>query len=356
MRILSVVGARPQFVKAFVVSEELRKHHDEVLVHTGQHYDEELSDVFFDTLGIPEPDYNLGVGSGSHATQTAEMLTGLERVIETESPDVVLLYGDTNSTLAGALAGVKMEPSIAHIEAGLRSHNRDMPEEINRILTDHCADLLFAPSPAAVDSLRKEGRNTATVETGDVMYDAVLKVRERAAEESTILEDHSLSENEFILSTVHRAENTDHRERLVSIFRGLGDAPLPVVLPLHPRTESRLKEYDLWEFANKCVRIVDPLNYLDFVRLMDTAERIATDSGGIQKEAFFLDTFCVTLRDETEWVETVDAGWNTIVGAEYDTIQENLSMDWSRPPEKPNPYGDGNAARVIKKELTEFIE
>jgi len=354
MKILSVVGARPQFIKAFAVSKELRTEHEEVLVHTGQHYDEELSDVFFEKLDIPQPEYNLGVGSGSHGAQTAEMLVRLEDLIEDEQPDFVLLYGDTNSTLAGVIAGTKMDTKVAHVEAGLRSHNREMPEEINRVLTDHGADLLLAPSPTAVGQLSTEGRDGATVETGDVMYDALLEVRDRVAEESDVLERYSLSEGEFILSTVHRATNTDSRDRLEAIFDALSDAPLPVILPLHPRTESSLKEYGLWEFANENLQIVDPLDYLDFVCLMDSAERIVTDSGGIQKEAFFLDTFCVTMRDETEWTETVEAGWNTLVGADHDMISAALDRDWERPVEKPEPYGDGNASREVRLAIEEY--
>lgn len=354
MKILSVVGARPQFIKAFAVSKELRKEHDEVLVHTGQHYDEELSDVFFEKLNIPQPEYNLGVGSGSHGEQTADMLIRLEELIKDEQPDFVLLYGDTNSTLAGVLAGTKMDTKVAHVEAGLRSHNREMPEEINRVLTDHGADLLLAPSPTAVDHLSTEGRSGVTVETGDVMYDALLEVRDQVAAESDVLERYSLSEDEFILSTVHRAENTDSRDRLKPIFGALSDAPLPVILPLHPRTESYLKEYGLWEFANENIKLVEPLEYLDFVCLMDSAERIVTDSGGIQKEAFFLDTFCVTMRDETEWIETVDAGWNTLVGADRDMISAALHRDWERPAEKPEPYGDGNASIEVRVTIEEY--
>jgi len=353
MKILSVVGARPQFIKAFAVSKELRTEHEEVLVHTGQHYDEELSDVFFEKLNIPQPDYNLGVGSGSHGEQTGEMLIRLEELIADETPDFVLLYGDTNSTLAGMIAGTKMDTKVAHVEAGLRSHNREMPEEINRVLTDHGSDLLLAPSPIAVDQLSAEGRDGMTVETGDVMYDALLAVRDRVGEDSAVLERYSLSEGEFILSTVHRAENTDSRERLEAIFEALSDASLPVILPLHPRTESSLKEYGLWEYANEHIKLVEPLDYLDFVCLMDTAERIVTDSGGIQKEAFFLDTFCVTMRDETEWTETVDAGWNTLVGADRDSISVALDRDWERPVEKPEPYGDGNASREVRLAIEE---
>jgi len=242
------------------------------------------------------------------------------------------------------------------VEAGLRSYNREMPEEINRVLTDHGADLLLAPSQTAVGCLEKEGREEVTVFTGDVMYDALLEIRSRTATESTVLDEHSLSEGRFILSTVHRAENTDKPERLRSIFKALGDAELPVVLPVHPRTESCLREYEMWGFANDCVEIIEPLDYIDFLRLLDTAERVATDSGGIQKEAFFLDTFCVTMRDETEWVETVDAGWNTLVGADYEKISVALKRDWERPAEKPEPYGDGNAARVIRESLEEYLD
>jgi UDP-N-acetylglucosamine 2-epimerase (non-hydrolysing) len=246
-----------------------------------------------------------------------------------------------------------MDTKVAHVEAGLRSHNREMPEEINRVLTDHGSDLLLAPSPTAVDQLSAEGRDGMTVETGDVMYDALLAVRDRVGEDSAVLERYSLSEGEFILSTVHRAENTDSRERLEAIFEALSDASLPVILPLHPRTESSLKEYGLWEYANEHIKLVEPLDYLDFVCLMDTAERIVTDSGGIQKEAFFLDTFCVTMRDETEWTETVDAGWNTLVGADRDSISVALDRDWERPVEKPEPYGDGNASREVRLAIEE---
>jgi UDP-N-acetylglucosamine 2-epimerase (non-hydrolysing) len=309
--------------------------------------------VFFETLDIPEPDYNLGVGSGTHGAQTAAMLEQVEEVITNETPDIVLLYGDTNSTLAGALAGAKMDPSVVHLEAGLRSYNREMPEEINRILTDHGADLLLAPSQTAAETLADEGRGEATVVTGDVMYDAVTAVRDLVANNSDVLDRYGLTPGEFVLSTVHRAANTDDPERLQSIFGALGEAPLPVVLPLHPRTENYLKEYGMWESANESVKLVEPLDYLEFVRLLDTAGRVATDSGGVQKEAFFLDTFCITLRDETEWVETVEAGWNVLTGADRDAIAEALSVDWERPSEKPAPYGDGNAARVVREAIEE---
>ena len=354
MKCISIIGARPQFIKAFAVSRELRPDHEEVLVHTGQHYDEKMSDVFFEELGMPEPDYNLGVGSDTHGRQTAEMLEGIEAVIEDESPDVVLLYGDTNSTLAGAIAASKVDPLVAHVEAGLRSYNREMPEEINRVLADHASDLLFAPSESAAETLEQEGIIEGIHAVGDVMYDAILWARDIAENESTILERVGFEENEFILSTVHRAGNTDDQERLKTIFDALSNAPLPVVLPVHPRTENRLKEYGMWKRATSKIEIIDPIGYLDFVRLLDASERVATDSGGVQKEAFYLDTPCVTTREETEWIETVENGWNVLVGRDRDAIDHELRHH-ERPPNKPEPYGDGNAAKRIVDRLATRI-
>ncbi|MWV40041.1 UDP-N-acetylglucosamine 2-epimerase (non-hydrolyzing) [Natrialba sp. INN-245] len=355
MKVCSVVGARPQFVKAFAVSRELRTDHEEILVHTGQHYDEELSDVFFDELGIPEPDYNLGVGSDTHGRQTAAMLEGIEEIIETEGPDVVLLYGDTNSTLAGAIAGAKIDPLVAHVEAGLRSYNRDMPEEINRVLTDHASDLLFPPSESAAATLAEEGITERVHVVGDVMYDSILWAREVAAEESEVLDDLGVSEGEFVLSTVHRANNTDEPDRLESILDGISAAPLPVVLPVHPRTENKLQEHGLWERARSELEVIDPVGYLDFVRLLDAAERVATDSGGVQKEAFYLDTICVTMRDETEWIETVESDWNVLVGADHEAIEKELSTNRYLE-EKPSPYGDGSAAEEIVTVIEEALQ
>ena len=353
MRVLTIVGARPQFVKAFAISRGLRERHDEVLVHTGQHYDEALSGVFFDELGIPEPEYNLGVGSDTHGRQTAAMLEGIEEVLEAESPDVVLLYGDTNSTLAGAVAWSKLDPLVAHVEAGLRSYNREMPEEVNRVLTDHASDVLFPPSESAAETLASEGITDGVYVVGDVMYDSLLWAREVAQTESSVLSDLGYDEGEFVLSTVHRAGNTDDPAKLAAIVDGLESSPLPVVLPVHPRTEQRLREFDLWERANAALDIVDPVGYLDFVRLLDGAERVATDSGGVQKEAFFLDTPCVTLREETEWVETVECGWNVLVGADSDAIGRAVTVERSLA-EKPQPYGDGNAAAAIVRVLSEY--
>ncbi|APW99160.1 UDP-N-acetylglucosamine 2-epimerase (non-hydrolyzing) [Halobiforma lacisalsi AJ5] len=355
MRVCSIVGARPQFVKAAVVSRKLRDVGEEVLVHTGQHYDEEMSDVFFEELDIPEPDYNLGVQSDTHGRQTAKMIAALEPVLEEVSPDALLLYGDTNSTLAGAIVGAKRDVAVAHVEAGLRSDDREMPEEINRIMTDHASELCFAPSEAAVRNLAQEGISEGVYWTGDVMYDALLEARERSQEASTILENLGLENGEFVLATVHRQRNTDVRENLESIVSALADAPLPVVFPAHPRTVERLREYGLWERTTDALEVIEPQGYLDFVRLLDAAERIATDSGGVQKEAFFLETRCITLRSETEWVETVDAGWNRLVGSDADRIRDALATDWD-PDSHPRPYGDGLASRRIVTLLRREID
>lgn len=345
-RILSVVGARPQFIKAFPVSRELRRSHDEILVHTGQHYDVMLSDVFFSELDIPKPSYNLDVGSGTHANQTARMMSELDRVLDAESPDIVIVYGDTNSTLAGALVAAKRSPMLVHVEAGLRSDNRSMPEEHNRIVTDHLADVLLAPTTLAVDTLQDESVAGSIYETGDVMYDAVLYAREQANEISSIYADLDLVSDEYILATVHRASNTSNEVRLAGIIEGLATASVPVVFPIHPRTESALKDYGLWESACDRLRIVDPVGYLDFIRLLEGATLVATDSGGVQKEAFYLGTKCITLRDETEWVETIDCGWNTLVGADSERISQMLTQVEPLPP-KPQLYGNGQAAKSI---------
>ena len=354
LRVVSVVGARPQFVKAFPVSGELRRTHEEVLVHTGQHYDEELSGVFFEELPIPEPDYDLGVGSADHARQTADAMTRLADVLDREQPDVVLVYGDTNSTLAGALVAAKRPPTLAHVEAGLRSGDPSMPEEVNRVLTDHASDLLFAPSKRAARNLGSEGRSAGVHLTGDVMYDALLQARDRAVERSTVLSDHGLADDEYVLATVHRAANTDDPGRLAAIVKGLEDAPYPVVFPIHPRTEEALVEYGFYERAAEALDLIDPVGYLDFIRLVDGARRVATDSGGVQKEAFYLSTPCVTLREETEWVETVDCGWNVLVGADPDRIRQELIRDTDLP-ERPSLYGDGEAAaRVVEVLAREY--
>ncbi|WP_256394044.1 non-hydrolyzing UDP-N-acetylglucosamine 2-epimerase [Natronoarchaeum rubrum] len=356
MNVLSIVGARPQFVKAAAVSRQLREDHDETLVHTGQHYDAELSDVFFEELAIPEPDHNLGVGSDTHAAQTAEMMVEIERVVADADPDVVLVYGDTNSTLAGALVAAKETTPLAHVEAGLRSGDFSMPEEINRVLTDHCSDLLFAPTAAARENLEHEGIAEGVSVPGDVMYDTLLGVRDRLdAVETIAVPDVVDSLDEFVLATVHRAKNTDDPDRIAEIVDGLADCSSPVVFPAHPRTVAALQEFDLWERATEGIEIVDPVGYLSFVGLVERARCVATDSGGVQKEAFYLDTPCVTLRDTTEWTETVDAGWNRLVGADAERIVDAVDAAGDLPP-KPDLYGNGTAASRIVRTLESEVE
>jgi len=351
MKVLTVVGARPQFVKAAVVSRQLRRDHEEVLVHTGQHYDEGLSDVFFDELSIPRPDENLGVGSDTHGRQTARMLEGLEAVVDEREPDVVLVYGDTNSTLAAAIATSKLDPPLAHVEAGMRS-GTDIPEETNRVLTDHAADLLFAPSEEAATNLRDEGLADGVHVSGDVGYDALLWARERA--DKSVLGDVSVEDRAFVLATVHREANADDPDRLESIVDALAVDPRRVVFPAHPRTTDRLREFGLYERATRELTVVDPVGYRQFVALLDAADVVATDSGGVQKEAFFLDTPCVTLREKTEWVETVESDWNTLAGADEDAVRTALA-EATTPDEKPTPYGDGDAARRIVEVIEDVV-
>jgi UDP-N-acetylglucosamine 2-epimerase (non-hydrolysing) len=350
MQVLSIVGARPQFVKAAAVSRRLREDHRETLVHTGQHYDRALSGVFFDELEIPEPDHDLGVGSASHAEQTAEMMVRIERLIDDAAPDVVLVYGDTNSTLAGALATAKTETPLAHVEAGLRSGDFSMPEEVNRVLTDHASDFLFAPTDAARRQLEREGLTEGVSVPGDVMYDTLLAVRDRLG-----MVDAVDVPDEFVLATVHRAANTDDRERLVGILDGLERCQPPVVFPAHPRTVEALREYDLWERATDALQLIDPVGYPSFVTLVERARCVATDSGGVQKEAFYLDTPCVTLRDRTEWTETAQAGWNTLVGADAEQIRSAIRSAGDLPA-KPDLYGNGTAASRIVDTLEREVE
>lgn len=350
MKVVSIVGARPQFIKAATVSRALRRRHTEVLVHTGQHYDDNMSAVFFDELDIPSPEYNLGVGSGPHGAQTGEMLARIEKVLMIERPDWALVYGDTNSTLAGALAAVKLHIKVAHVEAGLRSFNRRMPEEINRIVTDHVSDLLLCPSQTAVDNLAAEGIVRGVYLVGDVMAEALAFAVECARERSDILMRLGLTERGYILVTVHRAENTDDAGRLRSIIDALKALDETVVFPAHPRTRCRLAELGLSDLQSMThnLMILEPLGYLDMVRLAQSARAILTDSGGVQKEAYWLGVPCVTLRDETEWVETVEAGWNILVGADTERIVQAI-RSFTPPAARPALYGDGyTAVRVVE--------
>jgi UDP-N-acetylglucosamine 2-epimerase len=344
MRVLSVVGARPQFIKAAVFSRVVRRTHQEVLVHTGQHYDAQMSDVFFDELRIPRPDHHLGVGSGTHAAQTAHILERLEPVIRTESPDRVVIYGDTNSTLAAALVAAKLAVPVAHVEAGLRSYVRDMPEEINRVVADHVSSYLFAPTQTAVDNLAREGITTGVTLTGDIMYDALLENAPIAAKRSPILRDLTLMPGGYVLATVHRAANTDDPARLADIIDALALLREPVVLPLHPRTRAALLGTDIE--VEPPVRIIDPAGYIDMLALEQNARVILTDSGGVQKEAYLLGVPCVTLRDETEWVETLEGAWNVLAGADAERIL--AAAHRPRPSGAPPPvYGDGHAAEKM---------
>jgi UDP-GlcNAc3NAcA epimerase len=343
VKVLTVVGARPQFIKAAPVSIALRETQHEILVHTGQHYDDEMSGVFFREMGIPAPDYNLGIGSGPHGRQTGEMLIRLEEVMQAEKPDWVLVYGDTNSTLAGALAACKLRIPIAHAEAGLRSFNREMPEEHNRVLTDHCADLLFCPTQTAVDNLAHEGVTAGVCLVGDTMHDALLQFVAVARQRSTILDRLGLTPGGYLLATVHRPYNTDVPENLHHILDALAQAGEPVVFPVHPRTRARIAADPALRTLPPQLRLIDPVGYLDMLALEQNTRLLLTDSGGMQKEAYWLGVPCVTLRPETEWVETVAAGWNVLAGADKDAILH--AIHHFRPPvARPALYGDGHAA------------
>jgi UDP-N-acetylglucosamine 2-epimerase (non-hydrolysing) len=348
-RFLSIVGTRPQFIKAALLSRELRKDSDEVLVHTGQHYDIELSDYFFEALDIPRPDHNLGVGSFSHAKQTGEMLVALENVIQKEKPDSILTYGDTNSTLAGALAAVKLGVSIAHVEAGLRSYNRSMPEEINRVLTDHVSELLFCPTKASVANLEREGITEGVHLVGDVMYDLALNYKAIAWERRTH-EGIGVRTNEYILVTIHRPSNTDNKANLSSIVDALVDCGSPVVFPAHPRVERYLREFDLHDKLSSKVKVLKPQDYIDFASLLHNCKKVVTDSGGIQKEAYFSAKPCITLRAETEWVETVEDGWNVLVGTDTKKIVQAI-QGFEPKGKRSNHYGDGKAVERIREIL-----
>ena len=372
MKVISIVGARPQFVKIAPIAQAVARGAlgngvDHRIIHTGQHYDAQMSDIFFSELGLPSATVNLGVGSGSHGSQTGTMLAKLERTLIELSPDIVIVYGDTNSTLAAALAAVKLHIPVAHVEAGLRSFNRRMPEEINRVVADHVCDLLLAPTPVAMANLRVEGLAGRSVFTGDVMYDAVLFFRALAQQRSTVLQRLSLGPGAYAVATLHRAENTDdpiRLRRLLTAFNDVAAHHLPLVFPIHPRTANRIQT-DLpdWQPHDR-LRLVEPVGYLDMLALVDRGAVTLTDSGGLQKEAFFLGCPCVTLREETEWEETVRSGANLLVGADPLAI-ENAVADWrQRYPEGKADFssaihaafGDGNAAETICHALIDFLQ
>ncbi|RYZ03133.1 MAG: UDP-N-acetylglucosamine 2-epimerase (non-hydrolyzing) [Myxococcales bacterium] len=356
MKIVTVVGARPQFVKAATVSAAIalqRKQGadlEEVLVHTGQHYDPNMSQVFFDQLEVPRPKYNLAVGSGSHGAMTGKMLGAVEQIIVEEAPDWLLVYGDTNSTLAGALAAAKLHVPVCHVEAGLRSFDKRMPEEVNRILTDHVSELLLCPTRAAVSNLKNEGVTRGVHHVGDVMYDAALMFTKVADAPEVVLGRYGLEPKGFRLATVHRAENTDDPARLegiVSALASLAEPRCPILLPLHPRTRATLKSGGLLELAerNPALRLVEPVPFLDMIVLEKQAQLILTDSGGVQKEAYFHGVPCVTLREDTEWVETIAAGWNQLVGA--DRVRIEAAVLAAAPGRPIDEYGSGDAAAKV---------
>ena len=341
MKIVSIVGARPQFVKAAAVSRKLRAQHTEILVHTGQHYDYEMSGIFFDGLEVPAPDVNLGVGSGAHGAQTAAMLRGIEEVLIAERPDWLLVYGDTNSTLAGAMAASKLLVPVAHVEAGLRSFNRRMPEEINRVVADHLSNLFLCPSDTAARNLAAEGISGDVHVVGDVMLDVLNWAVERALSgPPEVLHRLGLT-RPFVLATVHRSENTDDRPRLARILRALDALDEPIVFPVHPRTARAIEELD-WH-PKPHIQLIDPVGYVEMVTLTGSARLVLTDSGGLQKEAYWLGVPCLTLRDETEWVETVNAGWNALVGSDFGRIV-HAARTFAPPGPRRALYGDGRAA------------
>ncbi len=354
MTVLTVIGARPQFIKAATVSRALKKSGvTEIIVHTGQHFDANMSQVFFDEMEIPHPHYNLEISGLQHGAMTGRMLEKIEEVLLKEKPNYVLVYGDTNSTLAGALAAAKLHIPVAHVEAGLRSFEMKMPEEINRILTDRISNILFCPTKTAVANLENEGYKNFDClieQVGDVMYDAVLFYQKKATSQSTIISKVGLAPNNFVLCTIHRAENTDDPNRLKEICSALNEIhkQIPVVLPLHPRTRGYLKSLNI----ELDVSLLDPVGYFDMLALLQNCKLVMTDSGGLQKEAFFFKKYCVTLRDQTEWVELIESGTNQLAGADSVAILNSFEELAKRPfPIPANLYGDGNAAELIAKKL-----
>ena len=346
-----VLGTRPEIIKLSpVIRAAESRDLPFTLIHTGQHYSEELDEVFFEELMLPRPDYNLAVGSASQGKQTGEMLAGIEEVLTDDGADVVLVQGDTNSVLAGAIATAKLDPKLGHVEAGLRSYDRDMPEDINRVLTDHASDYLFAPTESAAENLHREGVDEERVYvTGNTIVDAVQQNRTIAADRSSVLSKLGLSEEEFVLMTAHRAENVDDRDRFVDMLAGVAQVGaefgLPVVYPIHPRARDRIDQLDI--SVPDSVRLVDPLDFLDFLRLEDTAKLVLTDSGGVQEETCILGTPCVTMRDSTERPETVDVGANVLVGTDPAAIVDGAERMIDRSGAWPNPFGDGTAAEEI---------
>jgi len=361
-KILTVIGARPQFIKAAPVSKILKKQNriKEIMVHTGQHYHDNMSKIFFEELEIAEPKYNLEIGSGTHAYQTGEMLKRLESVVISEKPDLVLIYGDTNSTLAGALVSSKLHIPIAHVESGLRSFNRRMPEEINRVIADHLSSMLFCPTKTAIENLRKEGITKNVYFIGDVMYDVAIMFKNKAQQQSKIISKLNLKSKNYILVTIHRAENTDDKKRLLEILKSLEyiSQKFEIIFPIHPRTKKMINFYDFDKFL-KNIKIIEPAGFLDMICLENNAMLILTDSGGVQKEAYFHKVPCVTLREETEWIETIKANWNFVV---KDIKQEKIlkaikvMLDNNQKRNNISDYGKGEASKMIVEKIKEFLK
>lgn len=352
-KIITIVGARPQFIKCAPVSKEIRKHFEEILVHTGQHYDEKMSSNFFDELNIPKPNYNLGIGGGSQVSQLAQMISKIENAIIKVEPEVMMVYGDTTSTLAGALAANKMGVKLAHIEAGLRSFNRTMPEEHNRVLTDHLSDFLFVPSNNAINNLKRENITKGVYNTGDVMFDAVLANVGVAERFSNILKTQRLVKNKYYFATLHRPYNVDDISTLSSILSVFNKLNYPVVMPIHPRTQNNIRDNKLKLGSN--VIGIEPIGYLDSIALQKNALKVITDSGGIQKEAYYLDVPCVTLRPETEWIETVEIGANVLVSKreESEILKAmNTKHTWTN----KNIYGAGDTSKRILDVLVKNLD
>lgn len=353
---MSIVGARPQFIKASPVSKALRKNHEEILVHTGQHYDDDMSRIFFEEMHIPMPDFNLGIGSGSHAVQTSGMMIGIEKLLFDIKPDVVLIYGDTNSTIAGALAAVKLHIPVAHVEACLRSGDMRMPEEVNRIVSDHISEFLFVPTETAMKIAKKEGLDNKAYNVGDVMYDALMEFLpiSKKIDNQEILERSGVKKDaSYALMTVHRADNTDNPENLKNIMEAVSESGIDIIFPVHPRTKKAMESYNI--VCGDNVHLIDPVGYLEMLSLSSNSDMIITDSGGLQKEAFLLGKSCITLRNTTEWKETVDAGASVLAGSDKDIILKSI-----RNPPKPwdgknGPYGDGNAASKIVNILADKL-
>jgi len=344
-KIATIVGARPQFIKCAPVSREIRKYFTEILIHTGQHYDKNMSQTFFDELSIPEPDYNLEIGSGNHGYQTGKMLIKIEKVLLDVKPDLVLIYGDTNSTLAGALAAVKLHIPVAHVEAGLRSFNRKMPEEINRIVADKLSKYLFVPTQTAVNNLAKEGHTEGVYNVGDVMYDSFLFNMQKAAK-LDILDKLNIKPKKYILATIHRPQNTDDPGILKELFGALQNLNELIIFPIHPRTRNLIKKFGITaKYEN--LKLIDPVSYLEMIQMEKNAQVIITDSGGVQKEAYFAGAPCIVLRGETEWVELVENGWAVLLGGHFDGLSAELNSLPAPKADSIGLYGDGKASEKI---------